>query len=144
MNNTNGKIDVWVFDIDGTLADHKHRGPYEEHKVHTDEPIIPVVKVLQSLAKDYAIIFVSGRTEGCMQNTSLWLTKHTGIERPILYMRGINDKRMDSIVKKEIYDTYITPNFNILGVFDDRMQVCRMLYENEIFCFNVNQGLKEF
>lgn len=150
---TNGKTDVFIFDIDGTLASHKGiRSPYEEYKVHLDLPIDPVWKVLRALSYDYQIIFVSGRTDSCKQKTLDWLEDHFDKDLAMqhkqgkikLFMRKTGDQRKDSIVKKEIYDEHIFPYYNIVGVFDDRLQVCRMLYENNIFCFNVNQGLIEF
>jgi hypothetical protein len=142
----NVKTDVFIFDIDGTLADHKGvRGPFEEHKVFQDKPIEPVWAVLNSLsANGYKIVFVSGRTYDCMNDTQLWLEQFMAKPRVELYMRESGDYRKDSIIKKEIYDKYIFPKYNVLGVFDDRLQVCRMLYDNNIFCFNVNQGLIEF
>lgn len=145
MQNTESKAKVYIFDIDGTLAKHVDRGPFEEHKVHTDAPIEPVVRVLKALRQSgYHIVFVSGRTDGCEEATRNWLKVHTNEWNAELYMRKSGDQRKDSIIKKEIYEQHIFPKYEVLGVFDDRMQVCRMLYENEIFCFNVNQGLKEF
>lgn len=144
MPNTKYKKNAYIFDIDGTLAKHVARGPFEEHKVLTDEPIDPVVRVLKALNHTYEIIFVSGRTDGCEKDTRLWIKQNIGIWNPTLFMRKSGDQRKDSIIKKEIYDEHIIPFYNILGVFDDRIQVCRMLYEKEIFCFNVNQGLIEF
>ena len=146
------KKDIFIFDIDGTLADHKNvRSPYDESKVELDKPIIPVFKVLAALFFNYKIIFVSGRTEVCREQTIFWLrenlAKHNvyvSDDNISLFMRQSGDHRADFIIKKEIYDGKIIPFCNIIGVFDDRMQVCRMLYENNIFCFNVNQGLKEF
>ncbi len=151
MTTTNTKQDIFIFDIDGTLASHEGiRGPFDEHKVHLDEPIIPVFEVLKALRDRFKIVFVSGRTDKCFSETHQWLDKHLrepGEVGPIaidLLMRKYGDSRKDSIIKKEIYDNFIIPNYNILGVFDDRMQVCRMLYDNGIFCFNCNQGLIEF
>jgi hypothetical protein len=150
MHSTSGKPKVFIFDIDGTLADCQGiRSPYDESKVVHDNPIEPVWAVLNCLIKDYQVIFVSGRTDACKYETMEWLWQHlpnssqfhTAYE---LHMRKTGDRRKDSIVKKEIYDTYILPYYEVIGVFDDRLQVCRMLYENNIFCFNVNQGLKEF
>lgn len=143
------KNDVFIFDIDGTLADHKdNRSPFDETKVSGDKVIEPVAAVVRSLvAYHYPVIFLSGRTEGCRVETTKWIRDHVfnGEMRYILlYMRKSGDSRNDAIIKKEIYDTEILPVYNVLGVFDDRMRVCRMLYENNIFCFNVNQGLKEF
>lgn len=141
------KPNVYIFDIDGTLADHHGvRGPFDESKVEFDKPIYPVFGVLNALSLRYKIIFVSGRTEGCKAETIQWLSTYSNIpEKDIeIYMRKVGDNRKDCIVKKEIYDEFVLPNYNINGVFDDRLQVCRMLYENKIFCFNVNQGLIEF
>jgi hypothetical protein len=146
MTSTNGKINVFIFDIDGTLACHKpHRGPFEEHKVYEDTVIEPVVAVAKALANSgYKIIFLSGRTDGCKEDTERWIMDKVGVFGFALHMRIKGDQRKDAIVKKEIYERDILPYYNVIGVFDDRLQVCRMLYENEIFCFNVNQGLKEF
>lgn len=144
--------EAFVFDIDGTLADHRHiRSPFDESRVLLDKPILPVFKVLEVLAFHYKIIFVSGRTDSCYNDTVSWILKYynpyeKGVHIPILdlRMRKTGDSRPDDIVKKEIYDEHILPYYTIVGVFDDRLKVCRMLYENNIFCFNVNQGLKEF
>lgn len=143
------KPKVFIFDIDGTIANHKDiRTPFDESRVGYDQPIEPVITVLNALlTAAHRIIFVSGRTEGCRQETIRWIKNHVGyhdFEEIELYMRQIGDRRKDSIIKKEIYDEHILPNYEVIGVFDDRMQVCEMLYENEIFCFNVNQGLKVF
>jgi hypothetical protein len=60
-------------------------------------------------------------------------------------MRKNNDFRRDSIVKKEIFNENIRNNFNVLAVWDDRIQVCvETWYELGIFCFCTNQGLKQF
>lgn len=140
---------IFVFDIDGTLADHQGvRGPFEEHKVAEDKVIEPVAEVLRALAAyRFKIIYVSGRSEACRKDTEWWLRSnilnHMG-SAITLFMRQKGDHRNDAIVKKEIYDNHILDKYEVLGVFDDRMRVCKMLYENNLFCFNVNQGLKEF
>ena len=143
------KPEIFIFDIDGTLANHEGvRGPFDEHLVFYDKVITPVAKVLRSLySYGFQIVFVSGRTEKCREATQAWLAHNIFFSPNMqmeLYMRQIGDSRNDAIVKKEIYDKFITPKYEVIGVFDDRMRVCRMLYENSIFCFNVNQGLKEF
>ena len=150
MKDIISKQNVWIFDIDGTLADHQGlRSPYDESKVSEDSPITPVWAVLNCLIKEYKIIFVSGRTTICEEATNYWLWKHLPnrslFYKPYdLYMRQAGDNRKDSIVKKEIYDTKILPYYNIIGVFDDRLQVLNMLWENNIFTFSVNQGNIEF
>lgn len=140
---------IYLCDIDGTLADNKHRNPFNEKEVLQDGPIIPVIEVITSLMNaDIQIIFFSGRTEACKAQTIQWLRmwfNYADWEKdPEIYMRAIDDNRGDEIVKKELYDTHIKDKYEVVGVFDDRMKVCRMWYELGLFVFNVNQGLKEF
>ena len=140
------KKKCFVFDIDGTIANHIGlRSPYDESKVYDDTVIESVAKVLKQLSKKYRIIFLSGRTKGCQLDTHRWIRDKLKYSGPIyLYMREIGDKRKDDIIKWELYNTYVFPKYNVIGVFDDRLQVCRMLYKNNVFVFNVNQGLREF
>lgn len=136
---------TYICDIDGTVANHKGiRGPFDEHLVFEDTPL-PTVEIIKSLiATGDRIIYFSGRTEACREDTIKWLTKHIDDSYPELYMRAIKDQRGDEIVKKEMYDTYIKDKYNVLGVFDDRLKVCRMWYSLGLFVFNCNQGLIEF
>jgi ribonucleotide monophosphatase NagD (HAD superfamily) len=138
------KKQVFVFDLDGTLCKHVGRNAFQEDLVYTDQPIEPVVKVLKTLTAKFKIVFLSGRTEGCREHTKLWIEHNLGIQKPELYMRESGDFRKDAIIKGEIYDRVLLPKYNVIGVFDDRLQVCRMLYEKGLFVFNVNQGLIEF
>lgn len=43
---------------------------------------------------------------------------------------------LQDVVGKDIH--------TVIGVFDDRLKVCRMWYRLGLFVFNCNQGLKEF
>lgn len=135
---------IYLCDIDGTLSDFRHhRGPFDEHKVSGDIPL-PTVEVIKALVKSGArIIYFSGRSKACHSDSVLWIEKHVG-STPELYMREVGDFRSDDIVKKEMYDKYVKDKHTVLGVFDDRLKVCRMWYELGIFVFNCNQGLKEF
>lgn len=58
--------------------------------------------------------------------------------------RKKGDFRSDEIIKKEIYDNHIKDNYNVLGVFDDRLKVIRMWEKEGLFVFNCNQGNIEF
>lgn len=138
------KKNVFVFDLDGTLCEHVGRSAFQEELVYTDHVIEPVAKTLKALARNHKIVFLSGRTDSCREHTIMWIQHHLQISKPELYMRKTGDFRKDSIIKEEIYDRILLPKYNVLGAFDDRLQVCRMLYEKGIFVFNVNQGLIEF
>jgi hypothetical protein len=62
-----------------------------------------------------------------------------------LFMREKNDFRRDSIIKKQIFNQQIKDVFNVVAVWDDRIQVCvETWYKLGLFCFCTNQGLKEY
>jgi hypothetical protein len=136
---------IYLCDIDGTLAHNNgHRNFYDESKVLDDKPL-PTINVIKSLiATGERIIYFSGRKEQCREDTIKWLTLYVDDSYPELYMRQNNDNRKDSILKEEMYNTHIKDKYTVLGVFDDRLQVCQMWYNLGLFVFNVNQGLKDF
>ena len=132
-----------IVDLDGTLAIHRGRSPYDLTKVSEDE----FNYHLWFLIKDQNFIFLSGR-EGKPQvreDTINWLKKYTGIESNDFYMdrlmmRTEGDHRNDAIIKAEIYDNIIEPHFNIIAVFDDRDRVVKMWRDKGLFTCQVNYG----
>jgi predicted kinase len=142
------KQTCFLFDLDGTLAKANGRTMFNptNEEIMTDTPIMPVVEILKSLKQQHQIIFVSGREETSLEGTKQWLQQHVMADEPItLFMRAAGDYRRDSIIKKEFLHQHILPNYNVLGAFDDRLQVVRECWnEEKIFCFNVNQLLEEF
>lgn len=134
------KEDCYIFDIDGTLAEKGTRSPFDFSKVKEDKPIEDVVRTLREFANSsHDIIIVSGRDDSCQRLTEDWLIENS-IYYTKIFMRKTGDKRKDSIVKKEIYDTHIKDNYNVLGVFDDRDQVVEMWRNEGLTCFQVNYG----
>lgn len=134
-----------IVDIDGTVALKGDRSPYDETRIHEDRPHWPVIEAVTSMWNDgYAVIFVSGRTAGCWQETETWLKKHfvTGIGYGghQLYMRNVGDGRKDSVVKLEIFDKYIRHDFDVVAVFDDRDQVVKMWRSLGLTVFQVAEG----
>jgi predicted kinase len=133
-----------VVDIDGTVADKGKRDAYNEKRVSEDTPIWDVVDVIGSLHEsgDYSIVFVSGRTDGCEADTREWIEKVFGFDTTeyVLYMRKSGDVRPDYIIKGEIYDEKVIPNWNIKMVFDDRDQVVRHVRKRGITVAQVAPG----
>jgi len=137
-------MNVYICDIDGTLADNSHRSPYDENKVLEDKPL-PTIEIIKALlATGDRIIYFSGRTKACELDTIKWIAKYIDPDGIEIYMREIGDNRSDDIVKREFYNKIYNQGLRPIGVFDDRLKVCRMWYELGIFVFNCNQGLKEF
>jgi len=136
--------DAVIFDIDGTLALMGNRGPYDMDKVFGDKLNPLVGEILHfHFTRGRQIIIVSGRDEISRNDTKDWF-EYNGLYHHHLFMRKPDDFRKDAIIKKEIYDTHIKNKFNVLAVFDDRLQVLDMWYKEGIFTFNVNQGNFEF
>lgn len=99
-----------LVDIDGTVAEMNSRFPFDWEKVQTDQPKMPIIRLVKALkAASYGIIFFSGRDAVCRNQTLSWLCEHfswqpTDFE---LFMRPHKDCRKDSVVKKEMFDQYI-------------------------------------
>lgn len=136
-----GKRPVVVVDIDGTLAHMKGRSPYDESRVGEDDFDWVVSAAVLGMAKTTGaeVIVLSGRTEDARHDTERWLLRHN-FDAKALLMRKKGDQRPDYVIKNEIYDAEIIPNYDILAVFDDRDQVVRHLRKRGIKVFQVADG----
>jgi predicted kinase len=129
-----------IFDVDQTIALVTNRGPFDWDKVHRDDlnPIVSEhIEFHRSL--DRKIIIVSGRDGAALKGTADWLDLY-GLHYDELLMRPEEDYRKDHVVKREIYEQHIKGKYNVLCVYDDRLQVLEMWNKLGIFTFNVNQG----
>jgi predicted kinase len=132
-----------VVDIDGTVARHVNRSPYDESKVLDDEPIEDVVDVVGALSGLYRLVFVSGRTDSCREDTIKWIQREFGLihgEDFELHMRQTGDQRPDYVIKTELYDEHVIPFYNIKMVFDDREQVVHHVRRRGITVAQVAPG----
>lgn len=137
---------VYGFDIDGTLALKGDRDIFDDSKLHLDTEIQEVGEVLRALnSRGYGIIFLSGRQDSCKDSTQKWLEDNglwpDGTE---MFMRAAKDQRPDYIIKEELLREQIAPKYNLLAMWDDRLQVTREYYRLGVFTHNVNQGLLIF
>jgi hypothetical protein len=133
-----------AFDIDGTLALMSNRSPYDWDKVFYDDInniVAEQIKFHKSLGRK--IILLSGRDESCKKLTEDWCELYN-IKYDMLLMRKKDDMRKDTIVKRELYNDNIKGIYNLLAIYDDRLQVVDMWFNEGIFTFNVNQGNVEF
>lgn len=132
------KEEAWIFDLDGTLALFEGlRGPFEWDKVGNDLPhrhVIALAKMVQATGQK--IIITSGREDVCFDESAAWLFNE-GINVEKMFMRKAGDGRKDSVVKYEIFDNFIRDNYNICGVVDDRLQVCRLWFDLGMPLFRV-------
>lgn len=155
------KLQVWqdetlpetcLVDLDGTLAIHQGRNPYDAANCHTDKFN---VQVARAAAGQPHVILCSGRSDKHESQTVDWFVKSTtkaredGLltrdqeERLLgakLMMRAGDDQRPDSVVKLEIYTERIRPHFHVTAVFDDRNSVVRMWRLLGLPCWQVAEG----
>ncbi len=110
MNGPEGIRRVAVLDIDGVLADVRHR---LRHITRTpkdwdaffaaapaDPPLYEGLAVARRLGIDHDIVFLSGRPERCRQDTLDWL-RDNGFPPGRLVLRRAGDRRPASIIKVE-------------------------------------------
>jgi hypothetical protein len=126
-----------VCDIDGTLALHTNRGPFEMDKLDTDECNPSVASFLDRY--EGKAILLSGRQEEYRPQTELWLEKYL-ISHSHLYMRAEGDYRSDDIVKLDLFDTYIRDKFNVTHVLDDRDRCVYLWRKLGLSCWQVAPG----
>ena len=120
-----------ICDVDGTVAlMHGNRGPFDWDKVSTDRPNNWVIDIVHAINKiyEYQIIFLSGRSEECYNDTIIWLNRYMDITSPIiLHMRPVDQLyEKDAKVKHEMYLKYVKPFYDVQFVIDDRKQVVDM------------------
>lgn len=127
------KQNIIIFDIDGTIAHKGRRNPYDMSKVDLDTKDDLVLDIMNGLIKlsleyksDYQVMLCSGREQKAINKTLSWLEKNNVLrptQIPMLFRKD-NDGRADWKVKEEFWD-YISEHYNIIGMFDDRLQVVR-------------------
>lgn len=132
---------AWMVDVDGTLAHHEGRSPYEWARVGEDRADWPVIDLVRSLGRaGHTILIVSGRDGSCEEQTATWLTEHLEGEWDEMFMRAAGDTRKDAIIKREIFERDIAPYWNVQGVLDDRNQVVKMWRDLGLLCCQVAPG----
>jgi hypothetical protein len=144
---------VVICDIDNTVLDITHRfhlldgenTNWEEFlsvdNVRKDKPMWNTIDVISCLATRYPIIFLTGRNEGTRgiteeQIASMWRCQPllNGYE---LYMREDGDYRKDTEIKKEMYEKYIEPNYDVLAAFDDKPDIVELWRDLGLTAYHV-------
>lgn len=132
--------DCLLVDIDGSVARHVGRSPYDYSKVYTDEVIQPVWNVVKAVEDSgVEIVFLSGRNEECRDETARWLREKLGRDesQPLFMRPRTNPNGPDFIVKDELFDQYIAGEYNCIGIIDDRRQVVQTWRTKGLTVFDV-------
>jgi phosphoglycolate phosphatase-like HAD superfamily hydrolase len=100
-----------VFDVDGVLADVRHRLRHVERRpkdwdaffsAAVDDPPLPEgVRLARASAQDCEVVYVTGRPERCRADTLDWFRRH-GLPAGTLAMRRAGDRRPARVAKPEL------------------------------------------
>ena len=144
---------IYIFDIDGTLADISHRLLLIQGETKNwdafykmcvnDKPIFEVITVARALHEAGAIIVYStGRSTVVYNETIDWLKKWRLPNPQRVYMRPDGDHQEDSVVKSTLLDMINADyaNEKLGGVFEDRQQVVDMYRARGVRVFQVAKG----
>ena|SRR3990167_4227443 len=126
-----------ICDIDGTLALHNGRGPYEFEKAGEDALNEAVYDVLCNYDR---VIFVTGREERWRELTETWLQEKNVYNWIYLYMRQTGDIRRDDVIKQEIFEAKIKGKYSVRFVLDDRDRTVAFWRSEGLPCWQVNYG----
>ena len=142
---------IYIFDIDGTLADISHRLHFIQQAPKDwrgffaacvdDDPIPEVIAVARALGSFADIVLVTGRTEEIRQKTLDWLAAER-VPVYALLMREDGDHREDHVIKAEHLAKLIWEHgrLQIMGVFEDRKQVVDMYRAKGLRVFQIAEG----
>lgn len=134
-----GVINCYIFDLDGTLSLMNGRSAYDGESCASDKPNQPLIDTLNYLNEDNEIIIMSGRNGESRPQTIEWLEKYD-IPYDQLYMRTPKDQRKDSVIKEEMYNSFVKGRYNVQGVFDDRNMMVDHWRSMGLPCYQVYYG----
>lgn len=108
-----------ICDLDGTIALHTGRGPFEWDLIPTDKIDNRLKFMLENFQSNGVyIIFITGRPEKARKATIDWL--HTNnFYNGILFMRDDDDYSRGDDYKENVYHIHIENRYNVLCVFED-------------------------
>ncbi|MFI7244958.1 hypothetical protein [Streptomyces qinglanensis] len=120
-----------VFDLDGTLADVRHRLPFLQRRPRDwdaffraaadDPPLVKGVALALETAERCELAYLTGRPERCRTDSVQWLRQH-GLPAGQLLMRARDDRRPGRVVKPELL-RHLARERTVALVVDDDEQV---------------------
>jgi phosphoglycolate phosphatase-like HAD superfamily hydrolase len=124
-----------VFDIDGVLADVRHRLHHLEQRpkdwggffadLADDPPLPDGLRLAGELATNHDLAYFTGRPEWTRAATQRWLLRH-GLPAGPLFMRSWTDRRPARFVKPALLRR-LAGDRKVAIVVDDDRQVCDAL-----------------
>lgn len=128
---------LYVFDLDGTLANIDHRlplikGPKKDwdaffEACDQDQPVEWVIDLMHCCVYSGNLLILSGRNASVRAKTLDWLFRHS-IPIAELLMRPADDRRPDEVLKLALLRAYLQkhPQFEVAFIVEDRQRVVDM------------------
>lgn len=123
---------IAVIDIDGVLADVRHRLHFLEEKPRDwtgffaaavdDPPLEEGLIAARRLAEAFTVVYLSGRPEHCRQDTLDWFTRYD-VPEGELVLRKPGDRRPARLMKVEVLDR-LSQQAPVAVLVDDDEEVC--------------------
>lgn len=150
--------DLWIFDLDGTLADSAHRVHFLENKEDPerwnkfydacteDPPFLSTTAIFRALVHaGHDVVIFTGRSERVKDQTIRWLCQNVTTVvnySDILVMRPEGNHELDVHLKKHWYYHWLgqRDRDRLKGVFEDRTSMVKMWRGLGIPCFQVAPG----
>lgn len=140
INKGNHKTPCVIIDLDGTVALHRNRLPYDWNKLDSDEFDPRMLQIIYKLhLAAVKIIFLTGRPNSVRDETEKWIKKYIWSDFNLI-MRPTNDNRSGDVVKKELWEKYVEPNHNTLCVFEDSNKCVNMWRDLGLLTCQVANG----
>jgi hypothetical protein len=132
-------VPIAIFDIDGVLADVRHRVHWVERRpkkwvdffqAAPDDGLLDGGRdhMAAALASGLDIMYLTGRPEWCRRDTVQWLAQHNLPSAP-LHMRPDDDHRAARFYKLEIAQS-LAAEHEIVEIIDDDSAVVALLRGN--------------
>ena len=147
---------LYIFDLDGTLADCEHRkhliqGPRPNWDLFfayctSDTPILTVITTMDTMLRTDVDVWIwSGRSENVRTETENWLYENTAMTHGEIHantkMRPSGDTTPDEALKESwLNEMDQRDRQRLVAVFDDRNKVVAMWRKRGVTCFQVAPG----
>lgn len=145
-----------IFDLDGTAAIHQGRSPFNYSRVSEDAPnnylkwLLCAIDHTSFTSKAITFIACSGRDDTCREDTEAWLNRYE-FPYDMLLMRDTEgdkdshgNKLRDVEVKYRLYNENIRDKYDVLAVFDDRLQVAELWHALGLPLYRVGDPNADF
>lgn len=147
---------LFIFDLDGTLADIRHRRHLVEGETKDwrgffaacvdDAPMTSVIRTLQELRSAACDVWVwSGRSDEVREDTMRWIERHGVIDgrtkRFQIRMRPAGDHQPDEKLKATWLESLAQcDRRRLVAIFEDRDRMVKLWRDNGIQCYQVAPG----